>query len=104
MSYISIKTLIIQTNTKRKMKKLILLVFALAIFGATTVNAQEPQKKEVKKECTKKDGKKDAKCCTKDAKDVNAKDAKKQDGKKHECCKDKKSCDKKAVKAEEIKK
>lgn len=88
------------------MKKLILLVFALGILTATTVSAQEPQKKEVKKECCKKDGKKDAKCCKKDANaTVDAKDVKKADGKKHECCKkNKKACDKKATKTEEVKK
>jgi cysteine sulfinate desulfinase/cysteine desulfurase-like protein len=32
------------------MKKVILLAFAFALVAVTTVNAQEPQKKEVKKD------------------------------------------------------
>jgi cytochrome c5 len=84
------------------MKKVILLAFAFALVAVTTVNAQEPQKKEVKKECCSKDSKKDASkdCCDKDGKKVanhecTSKDGKKhectsnKDGKKHECCKDK---------------
>ena len=84
------------------MKKVILLAFAFALVAVTTVNAQEPQKKEVKKECCSKDGKKDASkaCCDKDGKKVanhecSSKDGKKhectsnKDGKKHECCSDK---------------
>lgn len=84
------------------MKKVILLAFAFALVAVTTVNAQEPQKKKVKKECCSKDSKKDASkaCCDKDGKKVanhecTSKDGKKhectsnKDGKKHECCKDK---------------
>jgi hypothetical protein len=96
------------------MKKLILLI-AIAIMGVATVNAQTPQKKEVKKaaktevaakhDCASKDAKhncasKDAKhnCASKDAKAAccKDKDGKKSDcsstakaGEKHECCKDK---------------
>lgn len=73
------------------MKKLILLVFAFAMFSVASVSAQTPVKKEVKKECcdskTDKAQKKDAACCSsKDAKhDAKAK----KDGKKHDCCQDK---------------
>ena len=89
------------------MKKLILLI-AIAIMGVATVNAQTPQKKEVKKaaktevaakhECASKDAKhecasKDAKhnCASKDAKhncaskDAKAACCKDKDGKKSDC-------------------
>ena len=78
------------------MKKLILLVFAFAMFSVASVSAQTPVKKEVKKECcdSKKDkvAKKDAACCSKDAKAKDhecCQDKAKKDGKKHDCCQDK---------------
>ena len=91
------------------MKKLILLVFAFAMFSVASVSAQTPVKKEVKKECcdskTDKAQKKDAACCSsKDAKhDAKAKD--------HECCQDKAKkmvkkhdcCQDKAVKPKDAK-
>ena len=69
------------------MKKVILLAFAFALVAVTTVNAQEPQKKEVKKECCSKDSKKDASkaCCDKDGKKVANHECTSKDGKKHEC-------------------